>query len=568
MALKGLQGTRLDQIWNTTDRRSGFRVCIWNPRLDDIQSVATNKWNGPRYDMSVFVSQCSVIQNQVFENNSNSISSRATIKVVIDEKEGILVGGRRLKVSQRMFRDGTPIVIYEGDRRVAREDWPPVFTGVIRGTPGAETATRKGKTRNIQVQAFGRAQIYQNQEIVGMNWPYDTDFGDMAVDIAMMELDLGREEILFGTFGKKTKHIANALAQINKMKGLYEIMRTVDRKPYFDSRGLLVSHDISFDKPPVMFFDHKSIISMVRSQYANQYNNSVQVTGLDHNLVEIASPESKINEVSVTMGFWDSGYSKRIYYSEDHTRRARNTRISSQDYGFGGGGAGWSEIDEFHGRLTLSSGYAPWLVGFLVTGYVAAEFFSATVESALAIMNASAAELLDVINVASQFAIWLYNTLAEATLILILFVSRLAATAALLTALTIMTRGTRWEVAIHGQLFENVYQEIRSIAVLDGLKTSELKELEENIHWLSTIDDCKARSKKMLSRELVKPHAYEIKLPSNPLLEVDDILELTAPDYGFEEPSRFYVTEISRVYKRPDKGEMTIKAIFCGKDLP
>jgi len=538
MSLSGYRGTRLDQIWNTIDRRPAYRVCIWNPRLDDLQSVVLNRWNGPRYDITHFVEGCGISMNQVFENSENAISSRATIRVVVDDKEGLNVGTRRLKVTHKMFKDGTPIAIYEGDRRIYNDDWPPIFTGTIIGYPGADAAVR-GKKKIIQIQAFGRAQAYQRQQIVGISWPINTDFGNMAVDIATEEMNLSREEILFGEFGETTSHIANALAQVDKMKGLYEITRVVGRRPYFNSRGYLVTHDTSFTKPPAFFFDEIMISSMKRVQFAGQSTNSVSVTGLDSQLSEVRNPYGKLVEVDATVGFWDSGYDEAIWWSDDHTKRAKPESVTMHvvtDNGYSSE-ASFDVIDEFHVRLVLDTGYAPTLVVGLIGGWALFEYLAIDLEVA-------------------EMGFWLW-------------VTRLLATALLLAALYVFTRVTRWKVEFSGDRFENVFQEIRSIAVLKGTKSADVNEREETIHWISDMDKLKAKSKELLTRELVKAHSYEIILPSNPLLEVDDIIELEAPNYGFKEPSRFYVTEITRTYKRgPTTGQMSVKAWFCGQDLP
>lgn len=558
MALFDYRGTRLDQIFSTLDRKPAYRVCIWNPRLDDIQSVATNKWNGPRYDLSHFVESASISQNQVFENNSNSISSRATIRVSIDEKDGIITGDHRIKINQKLFRDGTPIVIYEGDSRIVKDDWIPVFTGLIRGYPGADTAVR-GNKRTVQIQAFGRAQVYQRQNIVGINWPKGTDYGTMAVDIAMEELRLTREEVLFGEFGDNTRHLANALAQVDKMKGLYEVMRVVDRKPYFDSRALLVSHDTSFDKPPAFTIPEEHVVSMKRVQFADQITNSVSVVGLDHNLVEVQSPYGKVAEVNATVGFFDNGYSEEIYYSEDQTRRIKTDSVTinvASKNGFGGG-ASFTAIDEFHGRLTISTGYAPELIGAFILVHLALDQYENTLEAAI-----DASEQVDFLGLdILQVSGW--------GLTLLRFVTHLAATAALIGALMIFTRMTRWRVEIFGIPFENVHQELKAIAVIKGTKSADTKEREETIHFLSDIEKIKKKAKTLLRRESVKSHSYEIVMAGNPLIEIDDILEITSPAYGFDRPSRFYVIEIARNYRGQTKtGQMIIKALFCGQDLP
>ena len=544
--LQGFKGTRLDQIWNTNHRNPGLRVCIWNPRFDDIQSVVMKRWNGPRYDISQFVESASITQNQVFENSTDAVSSRAGFMIRIDEGEGILIGTSRLKINQKMFRDGTPIVVYEGDTRIAKQDWPEVFTGIIRGYPGANTAAR-GTTKKVRIQAFGRAQTYQRQQIVGVSFDYGSDLGDMAVETALTEMNLNREEIMFGKFDKQVLHSANALTQIGKMEGLNELMKPVKRKPYFDSRGLLVSHDTSFGKPPVWFFREDQIVSISRVQNLAQQVNSVEVTGLDYNLTEVLQSVKPLAEVHTTIGYFDSHYEEDIYYSEDRKRRAKNTYIQDVKRPGFGGSATWTEVNDFHGRLTIDTGYAPQVFGLIALTYAIA----ASVETFIDYL----------INTGGSNAGAVYAT-AKLRVMLV-------KNAALIACILLMQKIGRWSLVVYGQPFENVYQELRSIAVLKGTKTADVVERKETMHWLSTISDVTDMAKTLLRRELAKSQSYELVLPTVPVLEVDDIIELTARGHGFPRPSKFYITSIDRSFTASSpKGTMKVRGWFCKEELP
>lgn len=545
--LQGYKGTRLDQIWNTNHRNPGLRVCIWNPKFDDLQSVVTKRWNGPRYDISPFVESAAITQNQVFENSSDAVSSRAGLMIRIDSKDGILIGNARLKINQKMFKDGTPIVIYEGDTRIAKEDWPEVFTGIIRGFPGANTAAR-GSVKKIRIQAFGRAQTYQRQNIVGVNFDYGTDLGDMAVETAITELGLKREEIQFGKFDKTVLHKANALTQIGKMQGLNELMKPVKRKPYFDSRGILVSHDTTFGKPPIWFFREDQIVSISRVQNLAQQVNSVEVTGLDWNLSEVVQSVKPLAEVQATIGYFDSNYTEPIYYSSDRNRRAKNTFVQVKKRPGFGGSAGWTPKDDFHGILEIDTGYAPQVFGLIALTYFVA---------------AVAEVVLDLIIATDP------TSTASVALAPIRTKFQTVKNAALVSALILMQRIGRWSVTIHGEPFENVYQELRAIAVRKGTATADVVERKETIHWLSTIADVKDMAKTLLRRELVKSQSYEIVLSTVPVLEVDDIIEIAAPNHGFPRPARFYVTSIDRSFQAASpKGTMKIRGWFCKEEMP
>jgi len=546
--LHGFRGTRLDQIWNTNHRNPGLMVCIWNPRFDDIQSVVTNRWNGPRYDISQFVESARITQNQVFENNSDAISSRASFDIRVDD-EGFMVGNRRLKINHKLFKDGTPIVVFEGDTRIAKQDWPCIYTGVIRGYPGANTAIR-GKAKKIRIQSFGRAQTFQKQTIVGVNFAYGSDLGDMAVETAITELGLTREEIKFGKFDKVVTHKANALTQIGKMSGLYELLKPASRKPYFDGYGFLVSHDTSLVKPPIWFFREDQISSISRIQNMGQQVNSVEVVGLDSTLSEVLQSNSPLNEVDITLGYFEASYSQDIYYSQDKKRRAKNTSIHVKKRPGFSGSAAWTEIDHFHGRLVLDTGYGPTVFGLIAVTWIIAATLEVLIDLALTLDWGLFGY--------TKIELALYRKSVSA-----------AKNAAMLTALLIMQRIGRWNVEIHGEPFENVYQEIRAIAVHKGTTTADIVEREETIHWLSTMSDVRDMSKRLLRRELVKAHAYEIICSSIPILEVDDIVEVSAENHGFPRAVRFYIISIDRSFNaRSPNGTMKVKAWLCKEEAP
>ena len=123
----------------------------------------------------------------------------------------------------------------------------------------------------------------------------------------------------------------------------------------------------------------------------------------------------------------------------------------------------------------------------------------------------------------------------------------------------------RFRVVVYGEVYENVHQELRAIASITDVPTADVFERKEVMHWVTTIDKARDMAKNMLRREQVKAHEYEVTMPSLPALEVDDVVEVdTGGQYGFTSPARFYVTSISRTYKRgPSDALMTIRCWHC-----
>ena len=533
-------GSVLEQLWlgDIKQRQPRYLVVIWNQRLSTVQEIVLNEDKGPKLDISKWVSSVDVSQNQPFENSEDAVSSQAEITIEIEKD--VDVGGRRLDIDERLFADGTPIRIYEGDDRVYKSDWPAIFTGVCRGNPGSQIAVPQAR-RQVRIQAFGRAQSFQGQTIVGVNWPYDTDLGDMAVDVAMIEMGLEREEIRFGQFDFKTKHKANALVEIEKMTGLYEIMKHVGRRPYFNAYGLLVSHDTDFDKPPVYVFDNSDIVtSITRVQQLKGGRNSVQVIGLNSALTKVVNPSTDLREVNTTLGYFDTHYREDIYFSDDKTRRAEETGIRVVHKGGFGGGADWEQRSEFHGRLTIDTKYAPWVISFIILAWLVLSFWEYQLDKFIATGG-------DIVTL----------TGASSTRLIV----QLLKMAAMVTLLIAMTKIGRFRIFVFGKPFEFVHEENRAIASLQDVNSADLDEVEISMPWMHNIDLSKEAAKQQLRREMAKGQQYQIEISSNSALEIDDIIvvrdqnRLPNENYWY-----FYVNSIGKSLRRNGTHLMTLTA--------
>ncbi len=550
MALEDVRGTVLEAIWLSSDQRPAYRVEIFNPRLAKVQDVVLGEPGSPSYDISSVVERVQLQNNQVFEQSDDSVSSRADMTLVYPSNGKLeLTGGVFLDFNERLFRSGTPIRIYEGDERVNPEEWPAVFTGVIFGYPGAEVADRTDAKKTMSISAFGRALTFSQQSIVGFSFGYGTDFGDAAVDLAITEMGLEREEIRFGKFDAVTRHKSNALTQISKMQGLYELMATVGRKPYFDSYGRLVAHVTDFDRLPVVTYDDSpALISVNRVQNLRSTVNAVQVTGLNHILSEVVSGDTNLGEYQTTIGYFDTHHREVIYYSDDKGRRAKGTRaVVIHAAGFGSS-VDWEELDEFSGKLTIDTGYAPWVVGAIIT-----------VWTLLSIAEYIFDLFIGETGALGRIADWGSTPLAR-------FIIQIAKASLMVALLVSMTRIGRYRVEIRGNPFEFVFEELRSVAFLQGVPISEQNQLEVTQHWLSTIEETDARAKSILRREISKSQPYRIRVVSNPIIEVDDIVGVRSPGLTSDRFWKFYVTGIKKTLARgTTQGFMEITAWKIGE---
>ena len=124
--------------------------------------------------------------------------------------------------------------------------------------------------------------------------------------------------------------------------------------------------------------------------------------------------------------------------------------------------------------------------------------------------------------------------------------------AAMLGIILSLTEIGRVTYEIHGEPFNNVYQQLASTAALHGILTEDIVEIEFKNDWLYNQDVLVARSRELLRRELAKGWTYEIDMLDDPLIEVDDIIQIDG--------LRFYVTSISKRLARPSDGRMRLTA--------
>jgi hypothetical protein len=245
------------------------------------------------------------------------------------------------------------------------------------------------------------------------------------------------------------------------------------------------------------------------------------VRGLDYKLTKIVEPTKLLAQIDTTVGYFDSHYRQLIYYSEDRTRRAQDTFIDihhSGSFFSGGGDATWTEQNEFCGMLEIDTEYAPYLLAYVYLAW-----------SMLSLVEA----VLD----ARGGGVWLgiiMGLKAGYTLLLLVLMSKIG----------------RWGIDIFGDPYEHVYKELRAIAALDDVNTSDRSEALYEMQLISDLDTLVSRAKDLLRREVAKTHTYRVVLNSLAAVQPDDIIEIRDDRYGLTDFAQFYVVSTRRRYGR------------------
>ncbi|MGH9462434.1 MAG: hypothetical protein ACRD1X_14550 [Vicinamibacteria bacterium] len=533
MSREILAGSLLNEIWSSLRRYPGVRVLVWNPHRVSISDVAAGVPPEPPIDLSPHLEEIALEENIGFENGDDPSVPRADFRFKRNPHAGTFRVG--------WIADGVIVQVLQGDRRVDQDDWMPVFTGTFRGRPGDDPGTRAEETEGLAATAFGREERYLNLEVTTNAFPGPVDVGAIAHAVATSHMGLGQDEILFGAQGFESRHVTNQLVEINALQAVYECFFPVGKKPKFDARGRLVAVDADLDKPAARIYPAGNIMVVRRVAAPNDIEvaNQVILRGLSHDLTRVVQEAQVLVSLTRTCGFFESEVDDQIFYSDDHTQRAQDTFVLTRKK-IKWSNASWTEVDEFSGRLQIDTHFLRNARAIIFVVWLALEASIAVID----LFFQGESGVISIIT--SIFGI----NVTVATLRFILKILANAALAGLLWAMQFVGTG-RYE--IWGKPFEYVYQELVSDNRLTGLDPEELRKAEYRNDFVSTIEELDELGAKHLRREVLKNQVYELEILDDPLLEVDDVVELG-------DGSRYYVTTLRKTLRRNGRATMTLTA--------
>ncbi len=504
-----------------------------------MNEVATNSWTKPPLDITAFVESVEVSENIGFENGDDPTTPKLTLRLRRNPRSG-------QTIRRGLLEDGVIVQVFEGDRRVAAEDWACIFTGTFRGFPADDSGTPADGSEGLGAQAHGREERFLNLKVTTEAFNAETDLGVIANNVARAHMGLGLDEVLFGDLGFETLHVTNQLVDINCLEALWQCGFPVGKKPKFDSYGRLRFVDVNLDKPATRIYSDKDLFRSIKAAPNEiETNNSVVIKGLSHILTKAKGEVQLLLSFEAITGFFDSSFSERKYYSQDRSQRAEDTYLVTQ-HKIKWSDADWTEVDEFHGKVDIECRTLRNARVIIFVTYLALQLAVTTLD--LLMFSGVSGNTVIVTPSTGPTTIAIWRT--------ILYVASVVALAALLWAMQFIGRGS---YEIWGAPFEYVYQEIMCRAKLIGLDLSEIREIEYRNDFVSTIEVCESLAIEHLRRETVKNQTYEIEMMSDPRLEVDDIIDI--------EGDRYYITSISRSMQRGQPHLMIVKAWLIWRNV-
>lgn len=547
MSKRRFFGAGVDEAYRSgSGRVPAFKLYLWNPNRTTIAQVVLGEETSPRYDLTPFVTSIDYQENSVFENSEDSVATTLSVTLEYDPD------AQPIPITERTLVDGAPVRLYQGDLRVSEDEWVPVFTGYIRGNPEILERTREETPgRPVVIQCVERAESYLSNVITGKSYDQGTDVGKAAVETAILFGGLTRREISIGDLGYVIGAPQSQVVDIELLSGLAQILFTVGRKPKFDSEGFLIACDTDLGKPPVRSYLQPDLIVEVRRvQVAVAGNNSVKVVGLSNELTQVVERRKILANGSITSGFFEDEVNQQVWFSENRGkegggRRAKNTSLDADLSRIGelvGESVSWQPVIEddgvscFGGKIVFSTGYDPELRITLIAVWAVAktvQVIAGLDTSGTGLATAAAAATFDGAGPGLEAAST-GNFLASA--------GEVVSQAAMIAIILSLSELGRLEWKIYGEPFNNVYQEICAVAQLAGILTQDIREIEFKNDWIYQLTVAEDRAIELLKRELVKLWQYEILLLDDPLIDVDDVIEI--------EDRRYYVTSIRKNLSR------------------
>ncbi len=340
-------------------------------------------------------------------------------------------------------------------------------------------------------------------------------------------MGLDRREIKVGFQDYALGHTQNQLVDIAVLKGIHQMLFTVGKKPRFDADGFFTAADTDLDKAPTRVLSNDMIVEIRREQRSDSVNNSVRLVGLDNELTRVVERQKRLAHGNMTSGFFEATVKQEIFFSEnagvnEGGRRALETFLKSKVSSLEsvvGASIKWDpflesdNVSTFGGRLIFDTGFNPELNAATLSVWLIAESIFAATLTVSGVGTGGLATAAKITAIAAELAIF----------------------ASLITLGRI-----EWE--IFGRPFQNVFQQLAALASLEGVLSKDLKEVEFRNDWIYDINVLVARARELLKRELAKGWLFKITMLDDPILEVDDVVEINSKKY--------YINSINRTMSR------------------
>ena len=552
----------LNQIMlNASDRQPTWQVLIYDIRsttdtMRDIVLLNLNETGslealtGPA-DFTPFVTTLTVNEQRGDYVNGGVAATAVDITVVdpagtmdtlalinftpADAEWALLLG--------RFFRKGNVVVVKLGDARVDSEEWVTIFTGEIAGQAGRSRGRTPDAHSSIQLKALSRDARFTQFPRTSTTFTLGNTLLSVAQTVAEEEMGLDAEEIVLSGWG--TALIAHQTVQLveeTPMAMLAKIMFGDGFMPKFNGYGQLTQTSSTITGLPERVYEELDLVIGIDRPYSEvEQPNTVRVLGLGAEMEKVVQPNQTLATADVTTGFFTSNEEIKVYWSDDHTIMSQNSQAKilkgvNEGISILGGGEEFEFIlapgvasGDIGVIITIDTGFAPYLVVYLLVEYVALS------------------AIPDLVIV--EFAVG--ETINVGSIIAAIFLA---------AAVYIMTRIGRGQYEFKGEPIEWVFPEIRSEAYVEGTSEFDANALEIENHLISTLAEGDNAARNTLFLLQAQENERTITMLHDLLLEPDDIFELPSGQ-------RYLIDTISYTLVR-DAGAAIRATLKCFETTP
>lgn len=533
-------------------RLPAFKIYAWDPEQDNYASIISGEYNQAPVDLTPY---CSDLQ-----------WTPGRLTFTLKDNEAMLFNPDTGDAAPYLV-SGAIIRLKEGDDRVDEAHWLWTFTGNINGQIGW-SRSRRGKKYEAKVTVFSRenSQGFKRRKITSPSYTVGTDLGVMLRDICLTNLGMNEAELRVpATLGYYFHHNTNQIVEMTPWESFESILQVGLQSPFFDGEGKLAGYRRDVNRAPdVILPDGHRIYDLEVVQRTGDATNKVIVTYLDSQLTEVDGEYQKLGTAQITTGFFTNEEKLDCWWSEDRRQRARNTRLKIIKSVNGNllpvGTEKYREIDEFHGRITITiSSWVPLLATGMVLEYLAAAMIPDKTEAttsgftAPTILTGECAAGVCTVEAPPIAVRTAEDPGAGWT---IPWGRVLQAQASIGIMLIMMSLGSA-QYEVWGIPYDLCYLEKTVIAQEEGLEYWQEVELEIKNDFIGTAAQAEALALNELIYQKSASYPRKVVMEDHPGIEIGDIVQL--PD-----GRRVFVQEMSRILKR---GEIPILEITGFKVL-
>ncbi len=253
-------------------------------------------------------------------------------------------------------------------------DGQTLWIGIIESA--SDYRERRGE-RVMQVTARSRDAGPQWREVRRVTdiYPVGTEVDRIARAVATA-VGLEADEQDLPQVSLRTPHSGTQLADLTAWQMLETLLLPVGLAPWVDALGVLRAIDRDITRAPDQVLGRDRVRSVTGSR-ARAPLTALRLRWLDPQLTRVSQQDQPLATATIQAGFFKLLQERDVYWSEDRTQRADNSRMVVKQSVNGGllpvGSESYRQVSPTQGRVTVeTSAWVPGLATASIAGLLAA----------------------------------------------------------------------------------------------------------------------------------------------------------------------------------------------------